>query len=276
TRAGPGCPPSESAAPTPTPSSKKPLAARCRPLVLTHRDLLRPRDPCRGCCPPGVCQRCGSWRGGWTGGASSGRPAAGGGPAGAVSVGRRRTVFEDRAVVVADGHAERMAALAALATGTASPAVVTGTAAGGKLAFLFTGQGAQRAGMGQQMYATYPVFAVAFDTVLAQFDPALREIIRTNPDGLLDQTVHTQPALFAVEVALFRLLESGGLTPDFLVGHSIGELAAAHCAGVLSVEDACRLVTARATLMQAAPAGGGLAAVAAPGEEVAPQSGGRG
>ncbi|MFG2848864.1 type I polyketide synthase, partial [Kitasatospora sp. NPDC048296] len=158
-----------------------------------------------------------------------------------------RSLFEHRAVIL---PGDRAAALRALAEGAGHPVVVTGNATHpGKLAYLFTGQGSQRIGMGEELFTTFPVFAAAYDEALSHFDPQLREIIASNPDGLLDTTLHTQPALFALETALFRLLEHHGLTPDYLAGHSIGEIAAAHCAGVLSLSDAAKLVAARARLM---------------------------
>ncbi|MFF1903682.1 beta-ketoacyl synthase N-terminal-like domain-containing protein, partial [Kitasatospora sp. NPDC058218] len=158
-----------------------------------------------------------------------------------------RSLFEHRAVVL---PGERAEALRAVAEAAPHPSAVTGSAADdGKLAFLFTGQGSQRVGMGEELYTTFPVFAAAYDEALSHFFPQLRDIIASNPDGLLDTTLHTQPALFALETALFRLLEHHGLTPDYLAGHSIGEIAAAHCAGVLSLADAAKLVAARARLM---------------------------
>nr|WP_326672667.1 SDR family NAD(P)-dependent oxidoreductase [Streptomyces canus] len=184
-----------------------------------------------------------------------------------------RARFDQRAVIIADNPDNRRDALQALSEGTPHSGVVTGSADGGKLAFLFTGQGAQHAGMGQELYDTYPAYADAYDTVLAHFDPELRDIISTNPDGRLDQTRHTQPALFAIEVALYRLLESWGIRPDYLAGHSIGELAAAHCAGVLTLQDAATLVTARARLMQSAQAGGAMAAIQATEDELQPELG---
>uniref|UniRef100_UPI0011777236 type I polyketide synthase n=1 Tax=Amycolatopsis kentuckyensis TaxID=218823 RepID=UPI0011777236 len=173
-----------------------------------------------------------------------------------------RTAFEDRAVVFGSSASEFRNGLSALATGVDAPNVVRGRVVPGGLAVLFTGQGAQRVGMGLGLYERFPVYAAAFDAVLAHFDPSLRAAF--DDAELLDRTEFTQPALFALEVALFRLVEAFGVRPDFVAGHSIGEVSAAHVAGVLSLEDACRLVSARASLMQALPAGGAMVSIAAP------------
>lgn len=189
-----------------------------------------------------------------------------------------RSVFDHRAVVVGQTRDELLAGLAGVVAGRPEAGVVCGVGKpAGKTAFVFAGQGSQWLGMGSELYAAYPVFAEALDAVVDELDRhlryPLRDVIWGHDQDLLSTTEFAQPALFAVEVALYRLLMSWGVRPGLVLGHSVGELAAAHVAGALCLPDAAMLVAARGRLMQALPAGGAMFAVQAREDEVAPMLG---
>ncbi|WP_425578365.1 SDR family NAD(P)-dependent oxidoreductase [Streptomyces albiaxialis] len=191
------------------------------------------------------------------------------------SLATTRAALEHRAVVTGTDRDSLLASAARLAEGE-HPTALAGDP---RVGVLFTGQGAQRVGMGRGLYEAYPVFARAWDEVCAKLDAylprSLGEVAWGGEGGLLDQTQYAQAALFAVEVALYRLMESYGLTPEVLLGHSIGEVTAAYLAGVWSLADAAKLVAARGRLMQTLPAGGVMVSVRASEEQVVPLLEGR-
>jgi acyl transferase domain-containing protein len=193
----------------------------------------------------------------------------------AFSLATTRTRFDRRAVVTVHTREELCAGLSAIVDGLPHASVATDTVQNAEVAFVFAGQGTQRAGMGAELYERYPVFATALDEICAELDQHLERPVRevmfgTDPDStvLLDCTRFVQPALFAFEAALYALLRSWGVRPTVLVGHSIGELTAAYAAGVWTLRDAAALVTARGRLMGELPTRGAMAALQADEQQV--------
>ncbi|MER5515821.1 type I polyketide synthase [Streptomyces sp. NPDC002763] len=189
----------------------------------------------------------------------------------AYSLATTRAPLTHRAAVLAADAEGLRAGLHDLAAGVDGPALLRGVAhPRPEVVLLCPGQGAQRPGMGRELRAAFPVFDAAFTELCEEFTPWLdRPLLEVVDDpGLLDRTDYAQPALFAHAVALHALLAGFGVRPDRLAGHSIGELAAAHLAGVFSRADAVRLVAARGRLMAALPSGGAMIAVRAPLAEV--------
>jgi polyketide synthase 12 len=185
-----------------------------------------------------------------------------------------RNHFQQRLVLFAQDKRQLMDKLAgSTRIGWPAPSVHDNSP---RLALLFTGQGSQRPGMGRDLARHYPVFRAALEEIAGHFielEPPLLEVMWANAGSdraaLLQRTDYAQPALFAFEMAVWRLWASWGLVPELLLGHSIGELVAAHVAGVMPLSDACRLVAARGRLMQALQSQGRMMSLEASAVETA-------
>ncbi len=187
-----------------------------------------------------------------------------------------RALLAQRAGIVAATLEETRGALAALRRGSDDERVATIASTGQRpeVAFLFPGQGAQYAGMGRALYESEPVFRRTIERCDEILQPLLGRSLESLYYGadtgrMAEETLYTQPALFAFQVALAELWRSWGVEPTMVLGHSLGEYAAACVAGVFGVEDGLRLVAARGRLMQALPAGGGMAALGTDADRVA-------
>ncbi len=187
-----------------------------------------------------------------------------------------RASLSHRAVVVGSDKEELLQGLDALVKGSSHRGLATAKATQGKTAFLLSGQGSQRAQMGKELYEAFPTYAKAFDRACEALQEHLPFSVKdavfadegTELAKTLSRTDVTQASIFALQVALFDLISDFGLSPDYLIGHSIGELSAAHLSGVLSLQDAAKLVAARGTLMAALPKGGAMASIRASEQEV--------
>jgi len=181
-----------------------------------------------------------------------------------------RSHFDHRLAVVAESTAQLQGVLLAFAAGRETTGLVSGEVQSKKrqkIAFLFTGQGSQYVGMGHQLYETQPIFRQTIDRCNEILRPYLEQpllsVLYPQPgtSSPLDETAYTQPALFALEYALFQLWKSWGIEPAVVMGHSVGEYVAACVAGVFSLEDGLKLIAERARLMQALPQDGEMVAV---------------
>jgi myxalamid-type polyketide synthase MxaB len=185
----------------------------------------------------------------------------------------RRTLFAHRLAVAASSTDELREQLSAFASGSQSTVVSGSDTIQSKIAFLFTGQGSQYAGMGRELYDTQPTFRQALERCDELLQPHLEHslldvLYSDRPSSsasaeLINETAYTQPALFSLEYALATLWQSWGIKPDVMIGHSVGEYAAACIAGVFSLEDGLRLIAARGRLMQALPRNGSMMAIRA-------------
>ncbi len=184
----------------------------------------------------------------------------------AYTAGHGRSHFTERAGLAFDDADDLRSKLASLAAGEPSQSIATGRSDGRpKVAFLFTGQGSQYKGMGRALYAREPIVRAVLehcDSVLQELRGAsLLSVMFGDSEASLDDTAWTQPALYALEVALVELYRSAGINPSVVLGHSVGEYAAAYAAGVFGLEEGMRLIAARSTLMGALPEGGSMAAI---------------